>query len=226
MKKIVSLLMTVIIALCANAQKDVTKFLGIPVDGSKSEMIKALKKKGFKSIAENNKMKGKFNGTDVLLEICENKNKVCRIIVYSATAYNDIADVRTRFNNLCHQFLSKDTYLYGSADYVFPEYDDIAIPQNEDIRYEMQVNGKQYAAAFYQLPAPRDSLLKDIEPLKNVSVTITNKEGDKIDIYSICKLITLYSKCLVWFTIKEYCGNYFIAMCYDNEYNRANGEDL
>ena len=31
------------------AQKDVTKFLGIPVDGSESEMVKKLKEKGFRS---------------------------------------------------------------------------------------------------------------------------------------------------------------------------------
>ena len=30
------------------AQKDVTQFLGIPVDGSKSEMIQKLKAKGYR----------------------------------------------------------------------------------------------------------------------------------------------------------------------------------
>lgn len=30
----------------------------------------------------------------------------------------------------------------------------------------------------------------------------------------------------VWFRICENYGEYYIAMYYDNEYNRANGEDL
>lgn len=30
----------------------------------------------------------------------------------------------------------------------------------------------------------------------------------------------------VWFMISEHYGKYYITMFYDNEYNRANGEDL
>lgn len=30
----------------------------------------------------------------------------------------------------------------------------------------------------------------------------------------------------VWFKISEFNGRYYISMYYDNEYNRANGEDL
>ena len=35
----------------------------------------------------------------------------------------------------------------------------------------------------------------------------------------------LQKACLV-FRIEEFAGKYYIAMYYDNEYNRANGEDL
>ena len=34
------------------------------------------------------------------------------------------------------------------------------------------------------------------------------------------------SKKSVWFMISEFSGKYYITMFYDNEYNRANGEDL
>ena len=47
MKKILSLAVLLAFSLAMYAQKDVTKFLGIPVDGTKSEMIKKLKEKGF-----------------------------------------------------------------------------------------------------------------------------------------------------------------------------------
>ncbi len=36
----------------------------------------------------------------------------------------------------------------------------------------------------------------------------------------------LISKKSVWFMISELYGKYVIIMYYDNEYNRANGEDL
>ena len=36
-----------VFSIVLHAQEDVTKFLGIPVDGSKSEMIQKLKAKGF-----------------------------------------------------------------------------------------------------------------------------------------------------------------------------------
>ena len=50
MKKTLSILFLLMlsISVCAQ-QKDVTRFLGIPVDGSKSEMIRKLKAKGFES---------------------------------------------------------------------------------------------------------------------------------------------------------------------------------
>ena len=34
------------------------------------------------------------------------------------------------------------------------------------------------------------------------------------------------TKTPVWFMISENFGEYYITMFYDNEYNRANGEDL
>ena len=36
-----------VLATMTFAQKDVTKFLGIPVDGTKAEMMQKLKAKGF-----------------------------------------------------------------------------------------------------------------------------------------------------------------------------------
>ena len=50
MKKILSLAVLLVFSLAMYAQKDVTKFLGIPVDGTKSEMIKKLKEKGFTEV--------------------------------------------------------------------------------------------------------------------------------------------------------------------------------
>lgn len=50
MKKLLSITMLLISSLFIYAQQDVTKFLGIPVDGSKSEMIQKLKAKGIRVV--------------------------------------------------------------------------------------------------------------------------------------------------------------------------------
>lgn len=49
MKRILSIVFTLVISISLFAQKDVTKFMGIPVDGFKPAMIKKLKEKGFVS---------------------------------------------------------------------------------------------------------------------------------------------------------------------------------
>ena len=39
-------------------------------------------------------------------------------------------------------------------------------------------------------------------------------------------IVTIFSNRMVWFTISETYGKYFISMYYDNVYNKASGEDL
>ena len=105
MKKILSLAVLLAFSLAMYAQKDVTKFLGIPVDGTKSEMIKKLKEKGFTStLYDKDVLEGEFNGMDVLIFIITNNNKVWRIAVADANNTTDEANIRIRFNNLCKQF--------------------------------------------------------------------------------------------------------------------------
>jgi len=73
------LLVFIMLILSENlyAQKDVTEFLGIPVDGYKSEMIEKLKAKGF-TINPDTKdvLDGEFNGTNVYIFTGTNNNKV------------------------------------------------------------------------------------------------------------------------------------------------------
>ena len=49
MKKLLTLMMVVMVSLTSFAQKDVTKFLGIPVDGTVAAMKQKLMAKGFNS---------------------------------------------------------------------------------------------------------------------------------------------------------------------------------
>ena len=72
------------------AQTDVTKFLGIPVDGNKSDMMIKLISKGFtQSPYAEGVLTGKFNGIDVNVHIATNNDKVCRIMVCDANTIDE-----------------------------------------------------------------------------------------------------------------------------------------
>ena len=61
MKKILSVLMLLLLSISIYAQQNVTKFLGIPVDGSKAAMIQKLKAKGFTYNTTTGFLEGVFN---------------------------------------------------------------------------------------------------------------------------------------------------------------------
>ena len=65
MKRIIMMMLAAILSLSVFAQKDVTKFLGIPVDGSEDTMARKLEAKGFKIVLRESgcvTMEGVFNG--------------------------------------------------------------------------------------------------------------------------------------------------------------------
>ena len=72
MKKLLFSLLATLLTLSLYAQNDVTTFLGIPVDGFKSEMRQKLITKGFtpKKVGTNEYLEGDFNGTDVHILYC------------------------------------------------------------------------------------------------------------------------------------------------------------
>ena len=93
MKRILTCLIMVFLVASMYAQKDVTTFLGIPVDGYKSEMKRKLIAKGYipKKSGNNEYLKGEYNGTDVHIFIATNNNKVYRIM---------LCDVKTQSEGL------------------------------------------------------------------------------------------------------------------------------
>lgn len=226
MKRIIVYFFFIFVAVCAYSQRDVTQFLGIPVDGSKSAMIQKLKAKGFHSNSHHKDvLDGTFNGTDVNLIIDTNNGKVCRIMLCDANSVDE-RSIQIRFNKLCRQFEKNPKYISLGNE---------LIPDEEDISYEIGVKNKRYQAIFYQEPTElsdttllREKVMPKIlekytpEKLKNPSNEI------KTDIVkmSLEYMMELYSKKPVWFMISESYGKYYISMFYDNEYNRANGEEL
>ncbi|MBO7203255.1 MAG: hypothetical protein J6V30_06975 [Paludibacteraceae bacterium] len=151
MRKIYSIIVLLVASVTLFAQSDVTKFLGIPVDGSKPDMIRKLKEKGFVS-SEYDKdiLEGEFNGQDVFVGIGTNNNKVYRIMVADKNLNNE-TNIRIRFNILCRQFANNPKYIPVSEN-----VNDYIIPENEDISYE--IKNKRYQANFYQIPDPMKSV--------------------------------------------------------------------
>lgn len=202
--------------------KDVTKFLGIPVDGTKTEMKQKLIAKGFvpKKMGDLEWLEGEFNGRNVNVYICTNNNKVYRIMLADKNTVDE-AQIKIHFNNLVKQFENNKRY------YAFGDY---SLSDEEDISYEMTVHNKIYAAYYLQ-----DTVYENIgaeiqtameekysdEELKNPSETVKNDRKDIIN-----KIVNYHFMKQVWFSIERYYGEYYICMYYDNEYNHANGEDL
>lgn len=223
MKKLLLLLMT-LLPLTACAQRDVTKFLGIPVDGPKNAMIQKLKAKGFTYNQSKDILTGQFNDYDVELSIVTNNNKVSRILVADRIDVNE-ASIKIRFNKLCRQFEKNSKYL---------SMDDQTISEDDDISYNIRVKNKRYEAVFYQKPLSFDTLSIQNEIQEKLLEKYTQEEIDshaeeiEKESNAIAQdiLYDVITKSPVWFMISEKYGNYRILMYYDNEYNKSDGEDL
>ena len=196
MRKFLTLLAMIAISASVFAQKEVTKFMGIPVDGSPTEMIKKLKAKGFKTdevfmravkrglidLDEPEGLTGRFNGERVQVNLGVEQNKVWRIYLSDKNT-RDETQIKIRFNTLVRQFENNDKYVY---------FYEQTIADDEDISYQMTVNKKQYEAIFAQ----------------------KGEDG------------TVDEKRIVWFKISQLSDGYRIDMFYDNKYNQADGSDL
>lgn len=228
MKRILICLIMAIVVVSVYAQKDITTFLGIPIDGTKSEMKQKLIAKGYvpNKIGNDEYFEGEFNGTDVRLYIGTNNNKVFRIMLCDVNTQSE-AGIKIRFNRLVEQFKNNKRYT---------ALEDYTLSESEDISYEMNVNNKNFDALFYQVPdiekvdtlamqeQIRNELLQKYSPeqLENPTEEINQ---EVINIAWKMGVDMLFKK-PVWFRIYEHFGEYYITMFYDNEYNHANGEDL
>ena len=226
MKHLLLYILLIATSFTSLAQSDVTKFLGFPVDGSESTMIRNLKAKGFtiSNHGVNQFLKGRFNGVDVHVFTSTEKGKVSRIMVCDENTIDE-GDIKIRFNRLCNQFTNNGKYL---------SLDDYTISDNEDISYEMAVHNKRYEAIFYQLPEEdaldnlQMSILQRVQSKYSSEQLENASEELKTQIFADCAtdLLKAVQNKPVWFMITEHFGKYYITMFYDNELNRAQGEDL
>lgn len=226
MKQFITTIIITIISLTAYCQqRDITRFLDIPVEGKKSEMIRKIKAKGFKTtkFTDEKVLTGKFNGEDVNVDVITNdKDEVYRVVVWNKS-YRDEQLIRIQFNNLCYQFKNSSKYISNK---------DWSIPEDEDISYELNVHKKRYQAIFFQWPTEiGDSIIKS----HTVARCVFNSKYDELskderdaEVEKIYfeELSELVSKKTVYFKIIGQASQYTIMIYYENAYNRANGEDL
>lgn len=247
MKKSILLIAWVFVSCFLMAQAPV-KFLGIPVDGSKSEMIEQIKQKGYTyhSLGDNDYLEGEFNGQTVHVYVHTNKNKVDRVMVASQYMCNE-TQIINEFNGLLHDFENSDRYL-PTFQYV-NEY----IDKKENISYEMSVHNKEYKAFFHQSMTKEDadkikseisdnfeavcSLLKsnlennadELGEFKDMLSFLDDdsmSKEEKVNNIALFYAMSIMTSNHVWFKIAEYYGQYYMVIYYDNENNRPNGEDL
>ena len=247
MKNIITFLLFTVACITSQAQIDSTliqkleeadlrpQFLGIPVDGTKDDMISALKAKGFKYDELYDHLKGQFNGKDVTVLIRTNHDIVDRICVDYVTA--DESQIIIQYNRLLSQFLNNSKYV----EFV----DNELIDTNEDISYELIVNNKIYQASFAYYPV--DIPLKKLSELYKarwISSRTQNYEGTPLEDISeeqieslnnyveenwdsMFKLIMMTNwPNSVWFNLSNIGSRYSITIFYDNKANEPNGEEL
>ncbi|WP_302786869.1 hypothetical protein [Barnesiella intestinihominis] len=227
MKKLLSLVLLLACSAVSYAQNEVTQFLGIPVDGSKSEMIQKLKAKGFRYDSELDCLKGEFNGRDSYISVVTNNNKVYRIMVRDVTSSSE-SDIRIRFNTLCRQFENNKKYQsLSSESYI--------IPEDENISYEMSVNKKRYQASYFQIPEggiDSTTIMKETQSFifskysQEQLSSLTEEQTQELMTEVLLYMTEKFYNRSVWFMIDEMYGDYYILLYYDNGYNQADGEDL
>ena len=142
MKRLIIIILALFagIAISAQTNSNVLKFMGIPVDGSKTQVIQKLKEKGFKYDSINDCLIGQFNGCNSDIFISTNKNKVDRIVVKTLTTLST-ADIRVSYNSFLQQFNTNNKYVASEENE--------RISEDEDISYEMRAHDKRYEAVFY-----------------------------------------------------------------------------
>jgi hypothetical protein len=137
MKKFMLLGLFISLTINVYAQNTI-KFLGIPIDGTKREMISKLEAKGYEYDSYNDCLAGEFNGTDVQISVQTINNRVWRIAVIDKS-YTNETNIKIRFNNLFEQFSNNSKYV---------RLEGYMVNENDDISYEMTVKDKRYDVSF------------------------------------------------------------------------------
>ena len=241
MRKLVFTLV-MLLTLSLNAQNDdVIRFLGIPVDGSKEEMIIKLKQKGYTYDYVNDMFNGEFNGSKITGTIQTYHNKVYAIrFTYDVLPGFSKSVVISKFNSLVNQYDLSDKYIsYLRFDKTLHNIESYRIDPNENIGDEMR-RGRLYKAQYRykqgkQLSDTTGLFQYKIEVYKTIHNVATSR-GVSVETYNdidddAIKAMFIMNKLeqdVVGFFITNGTnpGTFNIVFDYYNRRNAPNGEDL
>lgn len=230
MNKILISMLLLLCSIYSQAQTSVEplKFLGTPIDGSKAEMIKALKSKGFvlNDAYGTPFYEGVFNGDKVSVFVDDYRGKVWR--VYVACPSVSESEIKIRFNNLVAQFNSlSDKYLPLDSVQI--------ISDDENIGYNILVHHKRYVSRYVKKLSDEDhkKIVLDIRKKYSDDWSDNNNlTAEQFEVYK-AELYDEYLKVLmtneVWFMIHKdnrLIDSYNIGIYYDNNNNYQTSDDL
>ncbi len=238
MRKIAFTLL-MLLTLSMSAQNDgVIRFLGIPVDGAKEEMISKLKQKGF--VFNNEVMfQGEFNGSKIYGGIETYQDKVYRIrFFYDSEGYDKTVIIK-RFNSLVLQYDNNEKYMSNiNLDKVTKNIDTYLIDTYEDIGYELK-RGKEYLAQYYYTvdKDPSDTTgyyqykVEEYKKFSNSMASLKEEDREKfINMITSPEMFYMHrlEQDMVLFYITEGIGygKFNIMFEYLNRRNAPNGQDL
>lgn len=218
------LLITVLIVffpLVGSADVKPTHFLGFAVDGPKEAMIENIKSKGYVYNSDEDYFTGIYYGHPAYIFVKTRNNVVSRIIVYDILQ-RDAKEIKERFNTLYGRYQRNTRYVYLLKE-------DVRIPDEEDVAYEMKFHGKRYKAVFGQMRTnAEDSVTVQTRATRPLETRPVNFAALKTD--SKQRRRRLHAKALpfangaeqsenksqVWFTISEKFGKFGLVLFYDN----------
>lgn len=196
-------------------------FVGIPIDGTKAQMIKALEGKGFNSKFRE-ELTGMFNGEEVTLYISTNHGIVDRIRV-RYPYYSAENDVRVKYNTLLSQFNRNAKYIS-----INPRTE---ISAKESISDKRSENTKYYDAIYFYLNPETDAngwvatLKQEYQNHYHKALAALSYEEMEEALMCLPTKVSSAVCGIVWFAIVD-TFPYEININYINFKNRPRGEDL
>lgn len=142
MKRLLSISVALMLAISLQAQSNVTSFMGVPVNGSKTKVIQQLKSKGLVAGVGDIDMMGVVDGRICLVNILTHKSKAYRIMVIEKDATTDVNAIIKRYNNLIETYRNDSTM----TEYEYNR----AVTSRDMPFYEDYIHSGVYYAEFFQ----------------------------------------------------------------------------
>lgn len=200
--------------------ENILSFSGVPINGTKAQIIKSLSTKGFEYSDLYDHLTGMFNGEEVTLKISTNHGVVDRIIV-NYPYCSEGNDTRIKYNMLLSRFNRNDKYIC-----INPRKE---VPAEERINRMLSDNSKYYDAVYFYLKQGSDpeqwanEYKKEYQKMYNKPLAGLSYEEMEEALFCLSNKISEAVSGVVWFTM---VSQHQININYINFKNRPRGEDL